>query len=299
MSNSLGLNPALSTSLASALEDIAAEDKRDSRSSPPPSRPPPKLHGRRSKAHSSTENISTRVRTAEGTPLDDAPVEEDAAAAATRAGEVKKKGRRVRGGAGGEDRPEVLQATRSGWDLSDGAGAAEGLIRDRAATVDDDDTNETAAPAKGGGKEKIKYGHLFLRMETEAFVGRQLMHYLIFNKRRKHTTIGGGGIEEAVTIIIPDLEAVQDNEMLTTVAVAPAVKVNRFKTMQELDGELLASTGQLIEPPTSLAGIDVSLLVSFALSPPDQLVEPDVPWEWDVTFTEVTSDLHPVAQAAV
>ncbi|KAJ3162910.1 Intraflagellar transport protein 43 [Geranomyces variabilis] len=270
MSNSLGLNPALSTSLASALEDIAAEDKRDSRSSPPPSRPPPKLHGRRSKAHSSTENISTRVRTAEGTPLDDAAVEEDAAAAATRAGEVKKKGRRVRGGAGGEDRPEVLQATRSGWDLSEGAGAAEGLRRDRAATVDDDDANDTAAPAKGG-KEKIK----------------------------KHTTIGGGGIEEAVTIIIPDLEAVQDNEMLTTVAVAPAVKVNRFKTMQELDGELLASTGQLIEPPTSLAGIDVSLLVSLALSPPDQLVEPDVPWEWDVTFTEVTSDLHPVAQAAV
>ncbi|KAJ3169697.1 Intraflagellar transport protein 43 [Geranomyces variabilis] len=272
MSNNLSLNPALSTSLASALEDIAAEDKRDSRSSPPPSRPPPKLHGRRSKAYSSTENISTRVRTDEGTPLDDAAVEETAAAtrAGSGQGEVKKKGRRVRGGAGGEDRPDVLQATRSGWDLSDGAGAVDGLKRDRAATVDDEDSHEAIAPTKSA-KEKIK----------------------------KHTTIGGGGVEEAVTIIIPDLEAVQDNEMLTTVAVAPAVKVNRFKTMQELDGELLASTGQLIEPPTSLAGIDVSLLVSLALNPPDQLVEPDVPWEWDVTFTEVTSDLHPVAKAAV
>ncbi|KAJ3159968.1 Intraflagellar transport protein 43 [Geranomyces michiganensis] len=273
MSNSLSLNPALSTSLASALEDIAAEDKRDSRSSPPPSRPPPKLHGRRSKAHSSTENISSRVRTAEGTRLDDAAVEEDAAAAALTQGEVKKKGRRVRGGTGGEDRPEVLKAARSGWDMADAAGA-DGSTGDRFGTVDDSDTYDTAAAGAPGATKNTK------------------------EKIKKHTTIGGGGVEEAVTIIIPDLDAVQDDEMLVTVAVAPAVKVNRFKTMQELDGELLASTGQLIEPPTSLAGIDVSLLVSLALNPPDQLIEPDVPWEWDVTFTEVTSDLHPAAKAA-
>ncbi|TPX54513.1 hypothetical protein PhCBS80983_g05891 [Powellomyces hirtus] len=200
MSSYLGLNPALSTSLAGALSDIATSDKLDSRASPPPSRPPPKPHGRRKhKAYNSTENLASGRGKEEGVKLE------------------------------------------SAWEVGEGK--------------------------EEEGKEKEK------------------------EKIRKHTTIGQG-VEDAVTVIIPDLEDVADADLLVTVASAPAVKVNRFKTMQELDGELVASSGQLIEPPTSLAGIDVSLLVAMALNPPDQLVEPDVHWDWDVVFTEVTSDLH-------
>ncbi|KAJ3023314.1 Intraflagellar transport protein 43 [Thoreauomyces humboldtii] len=203
--------------------------------------------------------------------VDDVPVRAEPAPPSQPPGDKdarKSKPRRVRESEKGDgERPEKLQAARSGWDLGEAVG--DGKERKSKARASDDDDDDEGM-GNGVRKEKLK----------------------------KHTTIGrgagggGGGVEEAVTIIIPDLEDVQDDEMLVTVAAAPAIKVNRFRTMHELDGELLASTGQLIEPPTSLAGIDVSLLVSMALNPPDQLAEPDVPWDWDVTFTEVTSNLN-------
>ncbi|KAI8815817.1 intraflagellar transport protein 43-domain-containing protein [Fimicolochytrium jonesii] len=183
---------------------------------------------------------------------------------------VAKKPRRIRE----TERPEAMKETRGGWDspAPESSPPRGGLVggtftrgksgstRREAQDVEDidDDVDTVPVPPPRDRREKIKQD----------------------------------SSDDAVTVIIPDLDQVQDNQMLTEVAAAPVIKINRFKNMQELDGELLASTGQLIEPPTSLAGIDVSLLVSTALIPPDQLVKPDVQWDWDVIFTEVTSDLH-------
>ncbi|KAI9093468.1 intraflagellar transport protein 43-domain-containing protein [Phlyctochytrium arcticum] len=112
------------------------------------------------------------------------------------------------------------------------------------------------------------------------------------DKAKKQTTIGTTREEDTVIMVIPDLDDVQEDDMMTTVAAAPAVPVNRFKTIKELDNELMASTGQLVEPPTSVAGIDVSLLVSLALVSPDEVQEADTHWDWDVIYTEVTAGLH-------
>ncbi|KAJ3274671.1 Intraflagellar transport protein 43 [Borealophlyctis nickersoniae] len=91
--------------------------------------------------------------------------------------------------------------------------------------------------------------------------------------------------------VIPDLADVQDDEMMTSVAAPPSVKVGRVKTIRELDGEVVKTKGVVSEPP-SAAGIDLTLLSSIALCPLDQITEPDAYWDWDVIFTEVSSEIQ-------
>jgi len=43
-------------------------------------------------------------------------------------------------------------------------------------------------------------------------------------------------------MIIPDIEEEEKNEMLTTVAAPPQVKVNRIPTMRELENEFINSS---------------------------------------------------------
>ncbi|KAJ3187728.1 hypothetical protein HDU85_006121 [Gaertneriomyces sp. JEL0708] len=78
----------------------------------------------------------------------------------------------------------------------------------------------------------------------------------------------------------------------TELASAPALPTNRLKTIQQLDSELMASTGALVEPPTSLSGVDLSLLVGTALRPPNEVLEENVPWDWDVVWQEVKDELE-------
>ncbi|KND03813.1 uncharacterized protein SPPG_01269 [Spizellomyces punctatus DAOM BR117] len=286
-------NPALSASLANALEAAAEADKRDARESPPPSRPPPKPAGRRKKAYKSTENLS-RTLGNDGDNVIDATPEETIHIAEPSAGirsggeafsnmpdklqpETEKrarKSRRHRDAKQNDEGPMMASSSRSrsGWELGG-----------REASIDHEPEN--------GGFMMRKSGKQRGGFVDDADDGDNKAANL--ENLKKHTTVGNGGTEEAVIMIIPDLDDVQDDEMLTTVAAAPAVKVNRFKTIKELDGDLMASTGQLVEPPTSIGGIDVSLLVSIALVPPDQVIEPDIHWDWEVIFTEVTSDLQP------
>ncbi|KAJ3118522.1 hypothetical protein HDU96_000938 [Phlyctochytrium bullatum] len=42
-------------------------------------------------------------------------------------------------------------------------------------------------------------------------------------------------------VVIPDLTEAEDEEMITTVASPPSLKVNRVKTIRELDSELAGS----------------------------------------------------------
>jgi hypothetical protein len=48
-------------------------------------------------------------------------------------------------------------------------------------------------------------------------------------------------------IVIPDITDVEDDEMITTVAAPPSLKVNKVRTIRELDSDLAASTGLLNE----------------------------------------------------
>ncbi|XP_046564944.1 intraflagellar transport protein 43 homolog B-like isoform X2 [Haliotis rubra] len=85
--------------------------------------------------------------------------------------------------------------------------------------------------------------------------------------------------------VIPELEDQQEEDMTTKVAVAPNVAVNRVATYRELDNDLLRQAAFL-----TLDDIDLKLLTK-AISPEQDLIEEDRPWDWDRLFTEVTSEM--------
>ncbi|XP_055879345.1 intraflagellar transport protein 43 homolog A-like isoform X2 [Biomphalaria glabrata] len=87
--------------------------------------------------------------------------------------------------------------------------------------------------------------------------------------------------------IIPELEETVEEDLSAKVASAPNVAVNRVATYRELDNDLLKQAAFL----TLDNDIDLKLLTK-ALSPPEDLIEDDKPWEWDRLFTEVSSELR-------
>ncbi|CAL1526889.1 unnamed protein product [Lymnaea stagnalis] len=87
--------------------------------------------------------------------------------------------------------------------------------------------------------------------------------------------------------IIPELEETVEDELSTKVASAPTVAVNRLSTFRELDNDLLKQAAFL----TLDNDIDLKLLTK-ALSPLEDIIEDDKPWDWDRLFTEVSSDLR-------
>jgi len=87
--------------------------------------------------------------------------------------------------------------------------------------------------------------------------------------------------------VIPDLEEFQDDDMANQVAAPPSVQVTRVATYKELDHDFEKHAGLL----TLDGDIDLKLLGSV-LSPESEVVEEDKPWDWDRTFTEVSSHLR-------
>lgn len=86
--------------------------------------------------------------------------------------------------------------------------------------------------------------------------------------------------------VIPELEEQAEEDMSTRVATAPNVAVNRVATYRELDNDLLRQAAfQVLDNE-----IDLKLLTK-SLSPMEDLIEEDRPWDWDRLFTEVSSDL--------
>ncbi|KAI8844325.1 intraflagellar transport protein 43-domain-containing protein [Chytriomyces cf. hyalinus JEL632] len=108
-------------------------------------------------------------------------------------------------------------------------------------------------------------------------------------EREKENRRKSGDSRDDVIMIIPDLNDVEEDEMITTVAAPPSLKVNKVKTIRELDNELALSTGILNEQ-TGMDGIDFTLLTGYALCPPEMVYEEDKHWDWDVTFTEITTE---------
>ncbi|BFZ07075.1 hypothetical protein BsWGS_10114 [Bradybaena similaris] len=87
--------------------------------------------------------------------------------------------------------------------------------------------------------------------------------------------------------VIPELEDQQEDDLATKVASAPNVVVNRVATYRELDSDLLKQAAFL----TLDNEIDLKLLTKV-LSPLEDIIEDDKPWEWDRLFTEVSSGLR-------
>ncbi|XP_038072079.1 intraflagellar transport protein 43 homolog B-like isoform X2 [Patiria miniata] len=87
--------------------------------------------------------------------------------------------------------------------------------------------------------------------------------------------------------VIPDLDDVQEEDMATQIAAPPSVQVNRVATYRELDNDLLKHS-QLL---TLDNDIDLKLLTKV-LSAEQDVMEEDKPWDWDLVFTEVASELQ-------
>ncbi|XP_033640506.1 intraflagellar transport protein 43 homolog isoform X1 [Asterias rubens] len=87
--------------------------------------------------------------------------------------------------------------------------------------------------------------------------------------------------------VIPDLDDVQEEDMAAQIAAPPSVQVNRVATYRELDNDLLKHS-QLL---TLDNDIDLKLLTKV-LSAEQEVIEEDIPWDWDLLFTEVSSELQ-------
>ncbi|KAM4662011.1 intraflagellar transport protein 43 homolog [Discoglossus pictus] len=86
--------------------------------------------------------------------------------------------------------------------------------------------------------------------------------------------------------VIPDLEEVQEEDLALQVAAPPSVQVNRVMTYRDLDNDLMRHAAfQTLD-----GDIDLKLLTKV-LSPEPEVREEDVRWDWDLLYTEVSSEL--------
>lgn len=125
-----------------------------------------------------------------------------------------------------------------------------------------------------------------------------------FREKKKGKKKGGTGIEElderlrpdaTVSLqepdddipVIPDLDDVQDDDLVQQVAAPPSVQVTRVATYKELDTDFQKHAGLL----TLDGDIDLKLLGNV-LAPESEVFENDSIWEWDRVFTEVASALQ-------
>eukprot|EP01137_Pigoraptor_chileana_P016475 Opistho-2@5918 len=95
--------------------------------------------------------------------------------------------------------------------------------------------------------------------------------------------------------VIPDLEQVQEEDLSTQIAAPPSVKMSRMATIRELDSDLSQQFGFLAS--ASQDGVDLKLLTRV-LASQAQIAEPDQPWDWDKTFTEISSELQAEQESA-
>ncbi|XP_018084712.1 intraflagellar transport protein 43 homolog isoform X1 [Xenopus laevis] len=83
--------------------------------------------------------------------------------------------------------------------------------------------------------------------------------------------------------VIPDLEDVQEEDLALQVASPPSVQVNRVMTYRDLDNDLMRHAAF-----QSLDGdVDLKLLTKVLSPEPEE----NVRWDWDLLFTEVSSEL--------
>ncbi|XP_069771322.1 intraflagellar transport protein 43 homolog isoform X2 [Narcine bancroftii] len=95
-----------------------------------------------------------------------------------------------------------------------------------------------------------------------------------------------GSDEDGDIPVIPDLEEVQEEDLVMQVAAPPSIQVNRVMTYRDLDNDLM-KYGAF---HTLDGNVDLKLL-SRVLSSEQDVQEEDECWSWDQLFTEVSSEL--------
>ncbi|XP_011699100.1 PREDICTED: intraflagellar transport protein 43 homolog A [Wasmannia auropunctata] len=93
--------------------------------------------------------------------------------------------------------------------------------------------------------------------------------------------------------VIPDLDEIQEDNISSDIASAPAVNANRVTAYEELDTDLVKNAAY-----TSLDGISLSLLADKLYN--ENLVkEPDEVWNWNLLFTQISSEINSETQKKI
>ncbi|CAK9794913.1 Intraflagellar transport protein 43 homolog [Anthophora quadrimaculata] len=104
------------------------------------------------------------------------------------------------------------------------------------------------------------------------------------------------GVEKDETVddipVIPDLDEIQEDNTLSDVN-TPMVNVNRVAAYKELDTDLVKNAAF-----TSLNGVNLSLLAG-KLYNENLTKEPDEVWNWNLLFTQVSSEVNSEAQKKI
>ncbi|XP_050464546.1 intraflagellar transport protein 43 homolog B [Cataglyphis hispanica] len=93
--------------------------------------------------------------------------------------------------------------------------------------------------------------------------------------------------------VIPDLDEIQEDNISSDIASAPTINANRMTAYEELDTDLVKNAAF-----TSLDGISLSLLADKLYN--ENLVkEPDEVWNWNLLFTQISSEINSEAQEKI
>ncbi|KAM0731665.1 Intraflagellar transport protein 43-like protein B [Formica fusca] len=99
--------------------------------------------------------------------------------------------------------------------------------------------------------------------------------------------------EEDDIPVIPDLDEIQEDNIPSEIASAPTINANRMTAYEELDTDLVKNAAF-----TSLDGISLSLLADKLYN--ENLVkEPDEVWNWNLLFTQISSEINSEAQKKI
>ncbi|XP_015180957.1 PREDICTED: intraflagellar transport protein 43 homolog isoform X2 [Polistes dominula] len=90
--------------------------------------------------------------------------------------------------------------------------------------------------------------------------------------------------------VIPDLDEIQEDNIVSDLSSAPVIDTNRVTAYKELDTDLIKN-----EAFTSLDGISLFSLTEKLYN--ENLVkEPDEAWNWNLLFTQIASEINNEAQ---
>ncbi|KMQ94321.1 intraflagellar transport protein 43-like protein [Lasius niger] len=93
--------------------------------------------------------------------------------------------------------------------------------------------------------------------------------------------------------VIPDLDEIQEDNISSEIASAPTINANRVTAYEELDTDLVKNAAF-----TSLDGVSLSLLAEKLYN--ENLVrEPDEVWNWNLLFTQISSEINSETQKKV
>ncbi|XP_043248572.1 intraflagellar transport protein 43 homolog [Colletes gigas] len=92
--------------------------------------------------------------------------------------------------------------------------------------------------------------------------------------------------------VIPDFDEIQEDSVLSDINAA-TINVNRVAAYKELDTDLVKNAAF-----TSLNGVSLSLLAE-KLYTENLTKEPDEVWNWNLLFTQVSSEINSEAQKKI